>query len=95
MDRDVDVEDVVIIDLVVVLALSGDPGIVVVELFLDDDLCRPIQSELVSANIGVFFSAFGHRPFLMAAIRKPFSFSTVVRCLEKLWNLFLLKLVRT
>ena len=43
-----------------VLALGQDPGLVVVEFFLDNDMHRPIQSELVLAEMRVFFSAFDH-----------------------------------
>ena len=57
------------------------------ELLLDDDLHCPIQSELVLANMGVFFPACDHWPFLMAVIGKLFFFSAVVRGLEKLIKL--------
>ena len=41
------------------LALGRVPSLGVVELFLDDDLRRPIQSKLDWAKMGVF-SAFDH-----------------------------------
>ena len=35
--------------------LCREPGLVLVGLFLDDDLCRPIQSGLVLAEVGSSF----------------------------------------
>ena len=64
------------------------------EFLLDNDLRHPIQSGLVWPRWGSFLS-FGHWLFLMLAVRKPFSFPKVVRCLDKLWDLVLSKMVLT
>ena len=42
------------------LVLERSSSLGIVELFLDDDLRRPIQGELDWARMGVFFLAYGH-----------------------------------
>ena len=78
----------------IVSALGQDAGLVLVEFILDNDLCRPIQSELVWPR-WVAFSQLWPLAVLMLPVKKPFSFPAVVRCLEKLWGSVLLKMVLT